>query len=167
MCSCSTVSRNGIVALFSKLIGMHNLRSLETSLITHKWPPGEVRKCEQKKSENGTSYFELCFHSYDDAKYAANVFIFISFRNFALFRKALCMTGYNVSGTPLWVHIRQFGLHIFWLERLPFSSVTPCLSEHSNRYDTRRNLYVLGLPSELNKFVTHNLNYSINLNAMI
>ncbi|KAF7980536.1 hypothetical protein HWV62_37671 [Athelia sp. TMB] len=41
------------------------------------------------------------------------------------------MSGYNVSGIPL--------------------SVTSCPSERSKQFDARRNLYVLGLPSELTK----------------
>ncbi|KAI0355937.1 hypothetical protein OH77DRAFT_1478854 [Trametes cingulata] len=53
-------------------------------------------------------------------------------------KKALCMSGYNVDGVPLAV------------TPVPSSDV-PCPGRPGKQPDTRRNLYVLGLPFDLTK----------------
>ncbi|EMD35329.1 hypothetical protein CERSUDRAFT_96449 [Gelatoporia subvermispora B] len=82
---------------------------------------GDVRKCDEIV-EDGRRLIKVTFNTQDGAK------------------KALCMSGYNVSGLPL--------------------AVTACAgsevhkpSRQSKQSDARRNLYVLGLPFDLTKRV--------------
>ncbi|EPS94069.1 hypothetical protein FOMPIDRAFT_1134998 [Fomitopsis schrenkii] len=80
---------------------------------------GEVRKCEEYL-DGSRRILGLTFMTHDATK------------------KALCMSGYTVSGVPLTV-----------------TAVSPSEVKHNGRQgkqpDARRNLYVLGLPFELTK----------------
>ncbi|KAH9941800.1 uncharacterized protein BXZ73DRAFT_41748 [Epithele typhae] len=80
---------------------------------------GDISKCEEL-CEGGRRYFSLTFNSQDTAK------------------KALCMSGYNVDGSPLVVAAVQ-------------ASEAPRIAKPGKQSDTRRNLYVLGLPFDLTK----------------
>ncbi|PCH35412.1 RNA-binding domain-containing protein [Wolfiporia cocos MD-104 SS10] len=79
----------------------------------------EVRKCEEY-AEGGRRVIELTFASNDAAK------------------KALCMSGYTVSGIPLTVSVAS----------PPDASR---VTKQGKQPDNRRNLYVLGLPFDLTK----------------
>ncbi|OCH88422.1 hypothetical protein OBBRIDRAFT_813659 [Obba rivulosa] len=80
---------------------------------------GEVRKCEER-TEDGHRILQVSFSTQDAAK------------------KALCMSGYNVSGLPLVVTAST---------TLDVQRST----RQSKQNDARRNLYVLGLPFDLTK----------------
>ncbi|RPD69436.1 hypothetical protein L226DRAFT_539799 [Lentinus tigrinus ALCF2SS1-7] len=80
---------------------------------------GDITKCEEAY-EGGRRYFMLSFSTQDAAK------------------KAMCMSGYNVDGSPLTVNAA------------PASDV-PRATKTGRQPDTRRNLYVLGLPFDLTK----------------
>ncbi|KII87853.1 hypothetical protein PLICRDRAFT_162712 [Plicaturopsis crispa FD-325 SS-3] len=84
---------------------------------------GDVRSCEEHfgNSLQAGSYLELSFYTHDAAK------------------KALCMTGYNVGGCSLLV------------SAIPSPKVDRCAANQPKRAETRRNLYVLGLPFEFTK----------------
>ncbi|TBU34288.1 hypothetical protein BD311DRAFT_793935 [Dichomitus squalens] len=81
---------------------------------------GDIIKCDENYDAAGRRYYALTFASQDAAK------------------KALCMSGYNVDGTPLVV------------TTVTLSSELP-RSKPAKQPDTRRNLYVLGLPFDLTK----------------
>ncbi|TFK93375.1 RNA-binding domain-containing protein [Polyporus arcularius HHB13444] len=80
---------------------------------------GGITKCEEAYAA-GRRYFALSFSTQDAAK------------------KALCMSGYNVDGSPLTVNVA------------PAPDV-PRASKTGRQPDIRRNLYVLGLPFDLTK----------------
>ncbi|KAI0087406.1 hypothetical protein BDY19DRAFT_955626 [Irpex rosettiformis] len=81
---------------------------------------GDVRRCDEFVDEAKHRIIEMEFTSCDAAK------------------KALCMTGYTVSGIPITVTAMGNAVH----HRQP---------RESKSGDERRNLYVLGLPFDLTK----------------
>ncbi|KAM5537598.1 hypothetical protein V8D89_008676 [Ganoderma adspersum] len=81
---------------------------------------GDITKCDENYDAAGRRYYALTFVSQDAAK------------------KALCMSGYNVDGTPLAVTAVTG----------PSDIPRP---KPPKQPDARRNLYVLGLPFDLTK----------------
>ncbi|KAI4525069.1 hypothetical protein K525DRAFT_235012, partial [Schizophyllum commune Loenen D] len=81
---------------------------------------GTVRTAEEQKDASGNTIMQLSFQDRDAAK------------------KALCMNGYTVSGTALYVIVTR-------------GPSTDGPSMQSKYPDMRRNLYVLGLPFALTK----------------
>jgi hypothetical protein len=115
-------------------VGRHEIIDLFSNLI------GQVRRCEEV--HNGQErWMDMAFFSRDCA------------------RKALCMSGYTVSGVPLYVTRTCFlSSSVFLTSPLDGSSVQALAPAHSqrrqdrfNQPDERRNLYVLGLPFNLTK----------------
>ena len=75
-----------------------------------------------------------------------------------MYRKALCMSGYNVDGVPLCVLDRSVNRRsiadfcIRAVTAVPPPDV-PRIGRAAKQSDARRNLYVLGLPFDLTKCV--------------
>ncbi|KAH7923449.1 hypothetical protein BV22DRAFT_1036301 [Leucogyrophana mollusca] len=97
----------------SQHIQIREVESLFNSLV------GEVQHSAVRQNGANARYLELSFYTHDN------------------YKKALCMSGYNVGGSPLVV------------TRACMPNLSP--SSASKGSDGRRNLYVLGLPFDLTK----------------
>ena len=151
-------SKREVFDLFNSLIG--SVLTFIRTLISRSDTPatGDITKCEEAY-EGGRRLFVLSFATQDAAK-CVSVAICVSYVTYKhTARKALCMSGYNVDGSPLYVCFDLCTRTITSLPCLRTVNVAPVSDaprapKTGRQLDIRRNLYVLGLPFDLTKCVS-------------